>query len=292
MTVLRNRSVNTQEQTSQVIAASIQNLSQAGQGAMPAMYSLKRTVQRKRLAVVAAPPNPQTLADLVIPEDFTRYEREPGQWENFLLYDSGRDSGQNRILIFSTRRSIEILERSSHWAMDGTFSIAPPLFSQVYSIHADHLSRSQPLVVALLPNKRRTTYEAFLTEVMNLANNPLQPATVITDFEMAAIQAVGHMFPNASRTGCFFHLTKSIHRRIQSVGLQEQYENDANFAMQCRMISAIAFVPPAGVVAAFEALTDELPVGLNPILDYFEDNYIGRPDRRGVRRQPLFPIHL
>ena len=47
------------------------------------MYSFKRTVQRKRLAVVAAPPNPQTLADLVIPEDFTRYEREQGQWENF-----------------------------------------------------------------------------------------------------------------------------------------------------------------------------------------------------------------
>ena len=114
MTVLRNRSVNTQDQTSQVIAASIQNLSQAGQGALPAMYSLKRTIQRKRLAVVAAPPNPQTLADLVIPENFTRYEREPGQWENFLLFDSGRDSGQNRILIFSTRRSIEILERSSH----------------------------------------------------------------------------------------------------------------------------------------------------------------------------------
>ena len=176
--------------------------------------------------------------------------------------------------------------------MDGTFSIAPPLFSQVYSIHADYLSRSHPLVIAVLPNKRRTTYDAFLTEVRNLANNVLQPDTVITDFEMAAIQAVGHIFPNESRTGCFFHLTKNIHRRIQGEGLQELYENDANFALQCRMISAIAFVPPAGVVAAFETLSDELPDGLNPILDYFEDNYIGRPDRRGVRREPLFPIHL
>ena len=65
------------------------------------MYSLKRTVHRKRLAVVASPPNPQSLSDLVIPENFTRYEREPGQWENFLLFDSGRESEQNRILIFS-----------------------------------------------------------------------------------------------------------------------------------------------------------------------------------------------
>ena len=77
MTVLRSRSINTQDQTAQVIAVSIRNLSQAGQGALPAMYSLKRTVQRKRLAVVAAPPNPQSLADLVIPENFTGYKCEP-----------------------------------------------------------------------------------------------------------------------------------------------------------------------------------------------------------------------
>ena len=114
MTVLRDRSINTQDQTSQVIAASIQNLSRAGQGALPAMYSLKRTVQRKRLAVIAAPPNPGSLADLVIPQNFTRYESEPGQWENFLLFDSGRGSGQNRILIFSTTQRVQILERSSH----------------------------------------------------------------------------------------------------------------------------------------------------------------------------------
>ena len=37
MTVLRHRSINTLDQTSHVITASLQNLSQAGQGAMPAM---------------------------------------------------------------------------------------------------------------------------------------------------------------------------------------------------------------------------------------------------------------
>ena len=139
--------------------------------------------------------------------------------------------------------------------MDGTFSIASPLFSQVYSIHADYLSRSHPLLIGLLPNKRRTTYNAFLTEVRNIANNMIQPNTIITDFEIAAIQAVGDVFPNASRTGCFFHLTKSIHRHIQGAGLQELYENDANFALECRMISALAFVPPADVVGAFETLS-------------------------------------
>ena len=54
--------------------------------------------------------------------------------------------------------------------------------------------------------------------------------------------------------------------------------------------AALAFVPPANVVAAFETLRDHLPDDLDPVLHYFEDTYIGRPNRRGVRREPLFPI--
>ena len=176
--------------------------------------------------------------------------------------------------------------------MDGTFNIAPPLFTQVYSIHADFLGRSHPLVFSLLTNKRQAIYRALLNELSNIGNYVFQPQTMMTDFEMASIQAVDEVFPNASKTGCFFHLTQNVHRRIQSAGLQARYENDAPFALQCRMISAIAFVPPADVPDAFDALSDEVVLELTPILDYFEDNYIGRPDRRGIRHAPLFGIGL
>ena len=81
--------------------------------------------------------------------------------------------------------------------MDGTFNIAPPLFAQVYSIHADFLGRSHPLVISLLTNKRQATYRALLNELSNIGNYVFQPQTMITDFEMASIQAVGEVFPNA-----------------------------------------------------------------------------------------------
>ena len=64
---------------------------------------------------------------------------------------------------------------------------------------------------------------------------------------MAAIQAAGATFPNAVKSGCLFHLTQNIYRRVQNEGLQVRYETDANFALQCRMIGALAFVPPADV---------------------------------------------
>jgi len=70
------------------------------------------------------------------------------------------------------------------------------------------------------------------------------------------------------------------------------YDQDGDFAIQCRMITALAFVPPVDVIASFEELSDNSPVLLQPVLDYIEDYYIGRLTRRGLRRQPLFPIEL
>ena len=42
------------------------------------------------------------------------------------------------------------------------------------------------------------------------------------------------------------------------------------------MLSPVAFVPP-NLVHYFEALSDDIPAELEPLYDYFEDNYLGRP---------------
>ena len=49
------------------------------------------------------------------------------------------------------------------------------------------------------------------------------------------------------------------------------------------MIAALAFVPLDKVVEAFETLQADLPEEMQQISDYFEDTFIGRPQRRGWR---------
>jgi len=61
-----------------------------------------------------------------------------------------------------------------------------------------------------------------------------------------------------------------------------------------RMILALAFVQQHRVVEAFEQLSDQVqfPAEAEPVIDYFEDTFIGRPNRNNQRRRPLFSVDM
>ncbi|XP_060833852.1 uncharacterized protein LOC132917231 [Rhopalosiphum padi] len=59
------------------------------------------------------------------------------------------------------------------------------------------------------------------------------------------------------------------------------------------MILALSLVPIDNLDAAIQELRDDLPECLQPSLDWFEDNYVGRVIRNGRgRRIALFPPHI
>ena len=52
--------------------------------------------------------------------------------EDFLLYDSGAESGNQRIIIFRTKANVEQLYTAAVWLADGTYKTASRLFYQPY----------------------------------------------------------------------------------------------------------------------------------------------------------------
>ena len=54
------------------------------------------------------------------------------------------------------------------------------------------------------------------------------------------------------------------------------------------MLDALAFVPSDLVLHYIEVLSDDNPAELEPLYDYFENNYLGRPARHGQRRAPKY----
>ena len=89
-----------------------------------------------------------------------------------------------------------------------------------------------------------------------------------------------------------FHFVKNFKKVIDNNGMKVQYQNDPNFALMARMIPALAFVPVRDLDMAFTSLTQFLPAVFQPMLDWLEDNYLGRLVANNQRCLPSFPIRM
>ena len=184
------------------------------------------------------------------------------------------------MLIFGTRQSLDFLSNSSNWFMDGTFKVSPPQFKQLYTVHGLSVGRHVVGAYALLPNKRLETYQEMLRQ--HLMNRLLCQSI------MSMIGAISNIYPLVPQGGCLFHLSKCVYRHVQQLGLQEMYLNDINFRTNIRLIPALSFVLIEDTVIAFDQLAAHCGNLEQPVLDYFETNYVGEL-RRGRRLEPLFP---
>ena len=93
-------------------------------------------------------------------------------------------------------------------------------------------------------------------------------------------------------SGCFFHLSQNIYRKIQSAGFTNQYIENAGFALLMKMLPSLTFVPESQVIHYFNLLMEEFPTFAIEIAEYFEDTYIGRLLPNHTRIKPPFQFRL
>lgn len=92
---------------------------------------------------------------------------------------------------------------------------------------------------------------------------------------MAILNAAAKEFPEAEINGCLFHLMYNFRKHLASSGILARYNTDSDFALNCRMIPALAFVPVQDVPDAFEALKDYLSDDeYAPLLEWFGPTYV------------------
>ncbi len=142
---------------------------------------------------------------------------------------------------------------------------------------------------ALLPGRSEDTYRRLFTSLTNIVDlRP--PNSILTDFELAAMKAFQHQFPDTALSGCHFHFGQCIWRQLQADGFAAAYNSNPAFAKTVKQLIALAFVPADDVIHAFEALTaDDSYRQIDSLVNYFEDNFVGRL-RRNRRVAPRFSI--
>ena len=118
-----------------------------------------------------------------------------------------------RELIFATEKQLITLFESQHIFIDGTFSVCPPFYHQVLTIHGvnhehgefllilllyefkNFLLQVVPCVIVLLPGPSSTFYNnPFRLLDQHAANLRLtfEPDVVTTDFENGLIKSIKH----------------------------------------------------------------------------------------------------
>ena len=261
---------------------------------LPPRENMRQTICRERRKKL--PPNPTSLEDLEdLPDECTK----TSLGEQSVLhdnYDTQQGDG-GRVIVFATRKNIEVLCRSPTWFVDGIFKVSPSLFTQLFTIIGVRQRNTPcgedtplPLVYALLEGKHESEYVRVLEAVRDAVAlyriNACIPARIMADFELAILNACEKVYPAAKATGCFFHLGQSVYGQIQAIGLQQRYndEEDDTIRTYSHMLMALAYVPTAEVPRTFQQLHDDLPAELDELFKYFDRVYVRGVPARGRRR--------
>ncbi|CAF4536466.1 unnamed protein product, partial [Rotaria sp. Silwood2] len=208
----------------------------------PQYNASQRVIQRIRRDD-NIPSEPKTFTDIVIPLYFPNTITN----QKFLLYDN--NDVNRRLLIFASKEQLDFLNQCESWHCDGTFAVAPKMFEQMYSIHGSIRGKSLPLVYSLLPNKDEKAYEELFKIVKQHVTR--KPKYLSIDFEKAAENSFGVIYPECEIFGCFFHFKQCIWRHICELHLKKEFlENDVS-RRTMKNLAALAFISPQNVIEEF-----------------------------------------
>jgi uncharacterized membrane protein len=212
---------------------------------LPTMESLTRVVQRSRATSSGSTPHVEakTSEDFVLPPTCTSTRRD----EPFVLFDGLTDHNV-RVLTFATARNLLILAKLPNWIADGTFYVAPKIFSQSYTTHAVIDCKCLPLIYVLTGDKKGDTYEYILNVIKFYfdQNCLVDTGTVMIYFEKAVMNAFQKSLPGWDISNCFLHLIQAVQKNIQKK-FKALYFSDKMFARAARLVVFLSFVPVSDV---------------------------------------------
>ena len=104
------------------------------------------------------------------------------------------------------------------------FSLKCSSFLQVFTIHILLYGHTFPMAYCLLPNKQRQTYnrvfmllkDAALVKIPGIS---FDVEVVVSDFELAMVQASTMSFPNSYHRGCYYHFMQAIWRKVSHIAI-------------------------------------------------------------------------
>jgi len=129
----KRRALDTMELPSQIHNQAVRFNGKSVQGQMPSISATKTLIQRARAQNETPLPTPTDLASLVVPDQYKFYYPSPDVDKLYLLGDSGQ-AHPSRVMIFGRDDHRNWVQDMDRVFIDDMFTLAPPLFNQVFVI--------------------------------------------------------------------------------------------------------------------------------------------------------------
>jgi len=242
--------------------------------------------KRRRLAQPALPTSPDD-ADAVVRS--SRYSQLDGEEFYRGVVDAELDGSA---LVFASPKQLQVLETGSDIYFDATFKVVPRLYYQLLTVFVPYADSAFPIFFALMSRKTEALYVKIFQKMQDLVPQ-FSPASAMADFEEASVSAFRRVFGDITVTGCWFHFAQSIIKRVNKVGLKDEYMSEPDVQDIVRCLLGLPLLPADDICLAFDEVklamsTDDRFVNkLNDLLRYANRQWIQKrsigPTRLSVR---------
>ncbi|XP_035213237.1 uncharacterized protein LOC118187144 [Stegodyphus dumicola] len=99
---------------------------------------------------------------------------------------------------------------------------------------------------------------------------------IVMDFEIAVIISLKNIFPSLNIRGCNFHLNQCLWRKIQDLGLVNEYRHNEEIRTHLRMCASLAYIPAECVDDGWLCIQESSPrnARLEAFYDYFVEQWL------------------
>lgn len=176
----------------------------------------------------------------------------------------------NRLEGYIVLGDVQILEHlfnSTVVATDGTFSIAPPPFSQLttfvfFFTNIHNIRKAFCGIHVLFTHKTSFIYNHFLNWlVVRYGINNIHWENIMMDNEQAMIASLHDNIPQVNVRSCFFHFGQAIQRWICHNGLQIFYnEDDSTLKIYVGFVKALGLLPVNEVLDGYNLIIGSINI--------------------------------
>jgi hypothetical protein len=200
-----------------------------------------------------------------------------GKYRGETLYQGTVGDENHRASIFVISQHLEQLEKGFSLYMDGTFSVVPLDFSQLYVLLADFEGKPRPLAFILMDSRNYMIYKhifSFLRDALDL-----QPGNIMIDFELAPRKALREVWPKAAINGCNFHFAQALWRKARLLEEMKIVRQNETAKKILKMYTRLSLLPLEKIdqgVAAIEQLQRQkkLTAAFERFHSYFKKTWL------------------